>query len=43
MAEAEVTEIGQQAHAITLQRGEDRDPAQLPPPCATSSLICWRP
>ncbi|WP_282803146.1 plasmid replication protein RepC [Bombella apis] len=29
----EATEIGQQAHAITLQRGEDRDPAQLSPLC----------
>ena len=29
----EAAEIGQRAHALTLQRGEDRDPAQLSPLC----------
>lgn len=29
----EAQSIGQQAHALTLQRGEDRDPAQLSPLC----------
>ena len=33
MDATEAERIGQQAHALTLQRGEDRDPAQLSPLC----------
>lgn len=33
MDATEAERIGQQAHAITQQRGEDRDPAQLSPLC----------